>query len=317
MYSRLGYETAQRIAAVWPQATSLAHAMELAGVGTKDARNQRRYRRQTEELLGIQLPPHNPKNSSYHWPHTSEHYFLDHPYTCVIFSDAHFWPNQTAPAFWILLQVIEDLAPEIVIDNGDSWDGATISRHDPIMFEDYPSLKDEYECCLNHLDMIAEVSKEAGLFRNIGNHDTRFEARLASKAPEYKGMPGNTVSELFPKWKHQWSLVLNDTVMIKHRWHGGVHAAYNNTLKAGVTTVTGHTHRLDVRPFTDFRGTRYGIETGTLADPYGPQFSYIEDNPRNWQPGFIVLTIDGRELTAERVEVKGDKALFRGKSYAA
>ena len=315
--TKLGYETAQRIAAVWPRAASLKDAMRQAGVKSDDARAMRRYRRQTEELLGVQLPPHNPQNSSFHWPHTSERFDRKDPYTGVIFSDAHFWPNQTAPAFWILLDVIYDIKPDIVIDNGDSWDCGTISRHDPIMFESYPSLLEEYECCLSHLDKVAEAAGDATLFRNIGNHDTRFEARLAKNAPEYKGMPGTTVSELFPKWKHQWSLVLNDCCIVKHKWHAGVHAAYNNVLKSGVSFVTGHTHRLDVRAYTDYRGIRYGIETGTVADPYGPQFSYIEDNPRNWQPGFTVLTVDGQQITPEPCRVINGKALFRGKTYAA
>ncbi len=49
------------------------------------------------------------------------------------------------------------------------------------------------------------------------------------------------------------------------------------------------THRLLVRPYSDYTGTRYGIETGTLADPHGPQFRYTENNPRDWHPGFLIM----------------------------
>ena len=38
------------------------------------------------------------------------------------------------------------------------------------------------------------------------------------------------------------------------------------------------------------RGTWYGVNSGTLADPDGPQFSYAEDSPANHRSGFIVLT---------------------------
>jgi len=70
-----------------------------------------------------------------------------------------------------------------------------------------------------------------------------------------------------------------------------------------------------VRAVADYSGTvRWGAEHGCLADPYGQQFSYTEDNPRNWQAGFLVLTFrDGALLQPEIVRVVGDsKVDFRG-----
>lgn len=65
----------------------------------------------------------------------------------------------------------------------------------------------------------------------------------------------------------------------------------------------------------EFNGTRFGCDCGTLADPYGPQFSdYLETNPTNWRSGFIVLTFHkGRLLWPEIVHVL-EKGLveFRG-----
>lgn len=316
---KIAPETAHRIAQVWPHSTSLADAMQKAGVTNRDERAWRRYRRATEEMMGIQLNAHNPKHSPHsHLPHTTHHVLLDHPYTAVIFSDAHFWPNTTGPAFWILLEILNHVQPDIVIDNGDSLDGATISRHDPTMFEDLPTLEEEYEACVAHLDMISEAAGEAEKYRNIGNHDTRLESYLCKRAPAMKGMKGTTVGELFPDWQHQFSMSLaNERCVVKHRWHGGIHAAYNNTLKAGVSMITGHTHRLTVREWTDFTGTRYGIETGTLADPFGPQFSYCEDTPRNWQPGFVLLEVDGDRVYPELIRVEGDRARWRGRLWRA
>ena len=317
MPSSLSIETAQRIAACWGVARErgwkLADVMREAGLKTADARNHNRYRRITEELLGITLPSLAPKHGQKrHYPHTTEQVNIDKPYTVVIFSDAHWWPNSHTPAFSILLKVIKELKPAVVIDNGDSWDGASISRHDPITFENLPSLADEYAAVRGYLGEIKDAAGKAQLYRNVGNHDLRFEAYLAKHAGAMQGMPGTTVHELFPDWAHNYSIMLNDSLFIKHRWKGGVHAAWNNTLWAGKSIATGHTHRLTVREFTDLRGTRYGIECGTLADPYGPQFAYCEDNPVNWQQGFMVLTIDGQDIYPERVEVKEDKAWFRG-----
>jgi hypothetical protein len=67
---------------------------------------------------------------------------------------------------------------------------------------------------------------------------------------------------------------------------------------------------------TDYNGTRWGVDTGTMADPRGPQFiDYLEDNVTDWRSGFAVLTFfKGRLLWPEVVHVTGeDEVEFRGK----
>ena len=79
--------------------------------------------------------------------------------------------------------------------------------------------------------------------------------------------------------------------------------------------VTNHLHSPKVTPFTDYAGTRYGVDTGCLADPDHEAFlAYTEDNPKNWRAGFAVLTFkDGKLLMPELVQV-WDKShvQFRG-----
>lgn len=82
---------------------------------------------------------------------------------------------------------------------------------------------------------------------------------------------------------------------------------------------TGHLHSMKVQPISDYNGTKYGVDTGTLADPYGPQFAnYTELNPLNWRSGFVVVTFyKGQLLWPEFVHVLGpSKYEFRGKVYA-
>ena len=316
-------ETAQRIAEVWPESNSVLDAMRRAGLSVTDVRTAYAYRRQAEEILGVTLPTLNPKHAG-HWTlresrDLPNRVILDHPFTMVVFSDAHFWPGQTSPAFWILLQILEELQPDFIIDNGDSWDGASISRHPRMEFSHVPTLREELDCVRDHLDLILDAAgKDATALRHQGNHDARFLALLAQRVPELEKMPGTTFEELFPKWEHHVSTIFNDCLFVKHRFRSGVHGAYNNTLHTGLSTVTGHTHKLGVRPLTDMRGTRYGIETGTLADCWGPQFRYAEQNVRDWRMGFAVITIDGQRVIPELVEVSEDgKAWFRGKVYVS
>lgn len=314
----ISYELANKIASVWNKSSSLSDAMEKAGVKGKDKRTHNKLRRSTEELLGITLPTHNPKYLPVEYsnlPRTSFKHSSENPYTLVIFSDAHFWPGENTPAFTVLCKVIDEIKPEFIIDNGDSFDGATISRHDPNMWETKPTLRQELDCVRQNLEEISASSKKSVLLRTMGNHDYRFEALLAKRVPELKDMPYTTISELFPGWEHRISHIFNGHTIVKHRWHSGIHAGFNNVLKAGINIVTGHTHVLEARAFRDYRGVRYGIQTGTLADPYGPQFEYCEDNPRNWQQGFAVLQIFPDHIIPELVEIRNGYGFFRGKSY--
>lgn len=314
---------AERIRDAWPEAESVLDAMHKAGLAITDVRTAYRYRRQAEEMLGIHLPTINPGHSG-DWRiregrDRPNAIFLDHPYTAVVFSDAHFWPGQTSPAFWVLLKVIEEVEPDFVIDNGDSFDCASISRHAPNMWEQRPTLRQELDCVLDHLQMIRETAGEDCEFiRHIGNHDLRVESYLAQRAPDMADMPGTKLSDLFEDWDHQISTIFNETVIVKHRFRSGMHAAYNNVLHTGMSIVTGHTHKLGIRAHTDMRGTRYGIETGTLADPWGPQFRYAEQNTRDWRMGFAVLTVDGSKVYPELVEVDEEgRAWFRGRILTA
>src|SRR6185436_20343423 len=125
----------------------------------------------------------------------------------------------------------------------------------------------------------------------FGNHDALFETRLATVAPEYARVHGVHLKDHFPRWKPCWSVWINNDVVVKHRWANGVHAVYNNTLRSGKTFITGHLHSLKVTPWSDYTGTRYGVDCGTLAEPYADQFiRYTEGNPLNWRSGFILLT---------------------------
>ncbi|MEX3629779.1 MAG: hypothetical protein VB138_10170 [Burkholderia sp.] len=152
-----------------------------------------------------------------------------------------------------------------------------------------------------------------------GNHDANFETRLANDVQQYEGIKGFSLQDHFPEWLMCISVQINEDVMVKHRWHNGIHAAYNNAVKAAGTSIfTGpHLHSLKVTPWSDYRGTRYGVDTGTLCDTDGAQCTYTEDNPVNWRSGFAVGTIrDGKLLPPELCEVVAEgKVFFCGKVF--
>ena len=238
--------------------------------------------------------------------------------TIIVFSDAHFWPGEYTTAYKGLLWAIKELKPHAVISNGDAFDGATISRHDPLGWSKTPSVIEELKAVQDHLGEIEEAAKKARhnckLLFTWGNHDTRFANKLALQAPQYREVHGFKLQDHLPAWEFAWSVWPTKDCIIKHRYRSGVHAAHNNTVNAGISIVTGHLHSLKVTPFADYNGNRYGVDTGTLAEPYGPQFDYGEGNPLNHRSGFAVLTFkDGRILWPELVHKWADGQVeFRG-----
>lgn len=238
--------------------------------------------------------------------------------TVLVASDCHYWPGIVSPAHEALVRTIKALGPEIVCLNGDILDGARISRHARIMWEKQPSLKDELHAVQDRCAEIERAAGRARLVRTIGNHDARFENYWSANAPEAEDMPGMTLLDYLPRWRAGWALHINPEsdgwTVIRHRpLNGGVHSAYNSTLKSGTHYVHGHLHKLGVTAWADYRGRRYGVDCGTLAEINGPQFNYTEAAPHNWASGFAVLTFkEGRLLQPELAVFEHGFVHFRG-----
>jgi hypothetical protein len=235
----------------------------------------------------------------------------------LVFSDAHFIPQQRSTAFKGLLWAIQEFKPKAVICNGDAFDGASISRYGATELPQ-TSVIQELKACQAMLGEIEEAAKaerhNVKLVFTFGNHDDRFASRLANHAPQFKEVQGFKLSDHIPDWEFCWACWPTQNVIVKHRFKGGIHATHNNTVNAGVSIVTGHLHSLKVTPFSDYNGNRYGVDTGTLAETDGPQFTYGELNPANHRSGFAVLTFFNGHLLWPELVHKFDEGMveFRG-----
>lgn len=236
----------------------------------------------------------------------------------LVGSDAHFWPGKPTTAWTAFLQFAEKYEPKVIVMNGDVIDASTISRHPPIGWEKHPTIAQEIEVAQSRLGEIERLGgKDTRYVWTLGNHDARFETKIASLIPEVRGVSGVHLRDHFPAWTPAWSVEIGGPkgIFIKHRFKGGSHAAYNNAVASGRSILTGHLHSLKVTPYTDYDGTRWGVEGGMLANPNGDQFlGYTEDNPVSWQSGFVLLTFkDGRMLWPETVwESRPGYVQFRG-----
>lgn len=311
--------TDEEFISAWKRTGSPAALAKMFGM---DIRGIYARRNRIEEKLGIVLDRAENTNRGRpkaHVDRIGHRITLDIPDgVVVIFGDAHYWPGDRSVAHQALCQIIKDLKPDVIVCNGDAFDGARISRHPVTSWAKMPEVADELAYCQEMLGEIASLAPDKSkLVWNMGNHDTRFSARLAQMAGEYVGVPGTDLPDHFPSFNFAWSTQINSDTMIKHRWHNGVHATWNNTLKSGFNIFTNHVHRLCVTPLTDYRARRYGVDCGTLSD-FGPdvdKFIYGEDNPYNWGSGFAVATFErGKLLPPELVVVQDGVAYFRGKS---
>lgn len=237
----------------------------------------------------------------------------------LVGSDAHIWPGPPTVAMRAFIEFckgVDGEKPKVVVLNGDVMDFPGVSRHPPIGWEMLPEVSDEIEAAKDILSKIEKATFKARKIWTLGNHDSRFETRLAAVAPEYAKIHGVHLRDHFPNWEPCWTAWVNDNTVIKHRFKGGIHATHNNAIWSGKHIFTGHLHSAKVTPFTDYNGTRYGVDTGCLASVYGRQFvDYTEDNPKNWISAFAVLTyVKGELLWPELVAVVDeDHVQFRGR----
>ena len=286
-----------------------------------DVRNIHKRRRSIEARNGIQLigVAKNSPDAKIVYPANGVRATTEIDSGVVLVaSDCHYWPDVISTAHRAFVKLVKELSPKIVVINGDAFDGASISRHPAGgTWQSLPSVKQELEACQDRLEEIQKAATGAQLHFCWGNHDLRFNARLQQQVGDtFKGVMGMSLNEHFPLWRFSMSLMINGNVQIKHRLYNGIHASYNATLKSGISTVNGHLHSLKVTPWTDMTGTRYGVDTGSLADVWGDQFSYTEDSTRNHRSGFAILTFyDGKLMPPELCEVIDEEeglVYFRG-----
>jgi hypothetical protein len=241
---------------------------------------------------------------------------LDGP--VIVTSDAHYWRGAPSLAHRAAVHLAKELRAWAVINNGDSLDGSSISRYEPSSYlnvRNRLSVEEELAVNVAHLSDFEKMDFVRFRTWNMGNHDARFETLLATKVPQYAGVHGFHLKDHFPSWLPAWATWIGDDVIVKHRMKGGTYAAANNTVSAGRSIVTGHDHQLWVKAFTDYNGTRFGIDAGTLQDVWGEPFlDYTEDNAVNWQSGFAILHFEGGRFTGpELVYAMPDgRVLFRG-----
>ena len=293
------------------------------------------YRQQAEEMTGIELKPHNNKYNEItriqrqNLPPLTSHISVssDVPYAMLVFSDAHFEGHETA-SYKIMLEVLKDLVKsrqlKCVVANGDIMDLSILSTFAKFTLDIRPAERTvqqeilDSQKQLNKIQKIINSSKyPVKQIATFGNHEMRLSKFESMWGKQFEDFEGFKMQNLFPDWEWAMSHLVDDTVMIKHRMRGGIHTAYQNSMRSGMNIVTGHTHQLNQRTFNTYTTSSMSVQTGHLSEDYHP---YLEDNVANdWNIPISVIMIDPVEKTIhpELVQVNNlfRTAYFRGKKY--
>ena len=230
---------------------------------------------------------------------------------CVLVGgDLHIWPGEVPMMWKAFCSVAHQLRPQAIVLNGDMLDGARVSRHGSLLGSRAPKIDEEIDALYDALRMLPHAEHQLW---PIGNHDQRVNNYLANAASELDVYVGR-LEDRFPQWEFCYAAMLND-VEVRHRFRGGIHAAWNNALHSGISTVTGHTHQLQITAVRNRNGSHWGVEAGMLGDPRSRAFEYHEGQPSRAHEGFVVLTFDadGNLMPPEFCEMVRGRPIFRGK----
>ncbi len=200
----ISIEGAQRVATAWLSGKyPTCQTAVSAGLGRAvENRNAFRYRRLTEELLDISLPSLRPQNIVHSHAHEEALRFdWEKPFTTVAVTDCHYSASRRWAAHDIACQIIQEVRPRLLVVGGDALNAGQISSWPREGWIDKEELVDEYDATRMYTDELADAGPR-GMLKKwlIGNHDFRVEKQLSQRVPDFEGMPGTTLDELFPRW---------------------------------------------------------------------------------------------------------------------
>lgn len=211
-----------------------------------------------------------------------------------------------------------------IVQLGDAIDAWQLSTYDKDPARRNTILDDisEYNEILNKWSRC--LSRGSVIHQCEGNHSYRLHRYISRNARDLHDIvrpipellhikERNAAGGVQFKWHpyNKWnSCQIGDCVLF-HGFYFNQHVAMTNLNKYRVSTISGHTHRLQY--VSD--GTHFAVSLGHGSDEH---LTAHQPTPTGWQQAMAVLNVDKEGKTSvEIISVKDGKAVFRGKVYEA
>ena len=256
---------------------------------------------------------------------------LPSTYTTLVWGDVQY-PFEDSAAVNVLYEITEDLKPEMLVCLGDLFDFYELS--DFRAEKDVPDdLQDTVNRGVEHLAIMRSLAAPGVTAYFLGgNHEDRWDRlfertrqdvrwRQLLKLPKVRRALEFAEIVGFEDLGYEYrpyvggeELILNDTLVIAHGRHATTYEARHTMERYGMSTIFGHTHRIQSFTKRDLKGQEAGWNIGCLC------LLKRDFRPlNNWAHGFAVVTWHEHEgdwlYNVEQVRIHDGIAIFRDKVY--
>ena len=224
----------------------------------------------------------------------------------LIASDIHF-PFQDDKAVEAFKRYAKKINPEVIVLAGDIIDCYKLSRFTK---GEGRNPYEEIQECRKFLGELRRTVPQTDIYYIIGNHETRLENYVLSKAPELASL----IEDIFSIIKVEdfnikgcSELLINDNFVVTHGKLLGNKAglsAIKEIEKHYMSGASGHCHKL-AHFLTRKAGRKFEwYETGCLCD-LNPE--YVQDP--DWIQGFVEITFNKNRRYGKIIEIEKGEIL--------
>lgn len=218
------------------------------------------------------------------------------------------------------VRLIKKVKPDTLVVNGDVNDFFQLSRFNTGL-ERIDSLQEEIDEANTIRRRLRQACPDARFIETEGNHDNRIVSYVVKNARALKSLRSLKRESLFDhdalgiQWFPGAGFRLRKHFLVKHgtivRGEAGA-TAKAELAGAGISGVSGHTHRL-----ATYRRSGYEVKSWTEGgglmrlDP-----DYVTGIP-NWQNGLVIgqFSTKSPHFLIEEVQALDGKFVYGGKSY--
>jgi predicted phosphodiesterase len=231
--------------------------------------------------------------------------------------DTHF-PYQDPALVKSALALVKWFKPHRIIHLGDLVDFHSISRWNSAL-ERLDDLQDEIDEATDFLYDLRNAAPDANIRWCEGNHDERLKKYVATEASAIRSLRDLTVVrqfhlvELEIAYHGGEGFLLRKEFLCKHGTmirSGAGATAKAECLAAGISGISGHTHRLAPYRREGYRSLQWN-EAGTLSrldPPYNP-------GRPDWKQGMVLGYFGKTAWRVEEVHAEAGKLVYGGRSF--